>query len=252
MSIKQNFNNLMEVYKSLVKTTSLQVKLPSGCVIKFGAFYETNTSDLYLTVSALSTNTLYYVYAYMNSGVMTLTYSTSAPSVMGATYKIVGALYSDGSSTIGSLVNPFETPSSDDTLYTASSLGFGTLASQYIYWSRIGDKIRVHGYATAGTVDGNSAYIALPGLTIDFNKIRTYSEVGTFARNATAANNYRAMFVSSGDSTTSVFVGGIPATAGNNPVSLKMGSDILANGDGFTFDFTVPISGFDNTPLKDK
>ena len=102
------------------------VTLPSGSILTIGGQQYTTSTNISVTPTSLSANTLYFVYAYISGGNVTLTWSTNVNSVgpVGATsWKLVGAFMSNGLASVafGSFVNIVGVPETDWISYLPST-----------------------------------------------------------------------------------------------------------------------------------
>lgn len=93
---------------------------------------------------------------------------------LGETYRIV----SDG---VGWQIIQHDTMTSTAALTLTMGSSFGTVTGQSSFWTRVNDRIRVWGTATAGTMNATSGpYLQLPsGLVIDFTKVAAITQIGT-------------------------------------------------------------------------
>lgn len=131
------------------------------------------------------------------------------------------------------------------------SAGFGTTTSSDIRYKRVGDSMLVRGYFLTGTTAGSTAYIQLPaGYTIDTNKLGSRSNStqvgeGHGLDNSGPATVYQSsvglvMFYD-GSTNNQIFV----ANEVNTKFYTKINSNgFLNSGDGFNFEFSVPILGW--------
>lgn len=82
----------------LYKVSTTQIALEPSVLNIGGQQYRTLSNTL-LTPPMVATQ-LYYVYAYINAGTVTLTASTNSPTLMGSSYRHVGYLESNASSQV--------------------------------------------------------------------------------------------------------------------------------------------------------
>ncbi len=134
---------------------------------------------------------------------------------------------------------------------TPDSTPFGSVTNKDIQWRRLGDSMQVSGYFKSGTVTANPMSITMTSqFTIDTAKIS-----GTYGR-----QQFGVLFISAGTNTnfgsndligvvtvdpaspTQVFLsnsGGTTAALINKPNANTLSSNL-----GFSFEYTVPISGW--------
>ncbi|RLI53085.1 MAG: hypothetical protein DRP09_16535, partial [Candidatus Thorarchaeota archaeon] len=104
------------------------------------------------TLSGLSNNVLYYIYAVLSGGVPVLVSSANVNSVGPATYDswaLVGAFYSNDSSSFGVFVNVEGTPRTEWTAYeqtveaATTNPTKATSRTELPYWCRVGDTMKM-------------------------------------------------------------------------------------------------------------
>lgn len=128
--------------------------------------------------------------------------------------------------------------------------GVGTPTSVSVWGQRVGDSLVVYGKSLSGTPTGVPFTLNLPnGWTIDANKITSSSNslrVGYLER-----NNGTGSFPSSGSGPYPVFFDGstldklfICTSSASSLYSAQNGNGVVASGDNFSFQFTVPILGW--------
>lgn len=240
----------IETIKPLVKTGNTQLKLPSGSVVKVGGLCFISSSDLFLNLSSLSVNSLYFVYLRYVAGAFELSASMSVPSVMGGEYKIVGAFYSNSSSIVGSLLDVRTVPTTEDISYSPSILGMGTITDVDLKWRRIGTRMELSGAFNSGSPTSEVFKLPLP--TGYHANINTNSLVGrsTWGKmGASGADNSIVLSVLLSDTTNVVATNEGDGTNLNNFIPM-LGSFSTSNfRHGIMCSF--PITGWTNTPLKD-
>lgn len=249
-----------DVFK-LVKVSATQVKLASGSAVTIGGQQAHLAADIFLTPS-LTANAIYMIYAVRSGGVVSLVASTNANSVgpVGYTaWKLVGALLTNNSSQIGSLLDlntgstlePFE----NDAAFTMAA-NFGTLAYYNIYQEKIGTHLKVKGSLVFGVVSvGSQLYIQIPQ-TIDFVRFPDgASQIMPCGQAEVRVNPATFMYGSigglkmftDGSDTNKIFC----AHDSSGFTYAKALSNVYTTGQGFGFQFQVPIVGWSSTPLKD-
>lgn len=125
--------------------------------------------------------------------------------------------------------------------YTPTFQGFGTPTSISAFWSRLGDKIRIHGYFTTGTVTASEARISLPNnLIVDSTKLAGLQIVGNFGSQINTAQTFYTL-AEPGVSyiTTST------QSAGSNSLTKAFGSGVAGSSQLVSFEATVPIQGWE-------
>lgn len=219
-----------------------------------------------LDVPTMSANTLYMIYVAMLTGTPVMRISVNVNSVGPAgfiSWKLVGAFYSDGTSTPiwGAFVNIEGVPVSPEIFgglaRLTSSGGFltkGTTTLDYTRWSRIGDKMKfVSAYqqTTAGSGGSGNLYCTPPlNITIDDSKWAIVSP-----QSATRGSGYVA---TTGDgrhgtcwSAGSGGIGIFYSSAATNTIATLATHSITNTGWSWSMDYMAVISGWSNTPLKD-
>lgn len=131
-----------------------------------------------------------------------------------------------------------------------SIVGFGTLGASSYQKQRVGDKLRITGTFTSGTVNGSTASITLTGLQIDASKLSSASsgaEVGRMfaiqsgGTTAITPGNYQWVLFYDGADTTNIYIG---YRVGSSVFTKETGSGIGANTTPYSFSFDVPIAGW--------
>lgn len=231
-----------------------------GIQIDSDVLTRTISSDVTLVA-----NTLYMVYIVMLAGAPVMRISANVNSVGPAgfaSWKLVGAFYSNGSSLFSSFVNIDGVPRSGQQSNTPTMTGFGTVTNNLSVWERIGDKYRTSGSLTCGIPTVVAAKISLGIYSLDTNKIinnTIYRSVWGKLHRAivststaipgTHSGPYAIIDDSSSD-ITSMYVSLTTDTTAKSFI-VQNGSSTANTGDFLTYDFEVPILGWSNTPLKD-
>lgn len=222
------------------------------------------TSGLNGSLSGLTSNALYFIYAVISSGVLSLAISTNVNSVgpVGFTYwKLVGAFYASSATTVGSFVNIEGSPSSDWFSYTLNITANtpptkGTVTRDEARWRRNADSMEIHyDYAqTSGGSAGSGSYLfPLPGaFAIDTNKQTTTTSSGQHVVGVSGILN------------SALQENGWVYAATTTQVSITTGNDSTPLADvsnsraplstaaiRYSFKASVPITGWSSTPLKD-
>jgi len=142
-------------------------------------------------------------------------------------------------------------PTSSTISYTPAFVGFGTTTNISFEYQRVGDRLRVNGRFASGSPTAVEARIGLP--IIDGNQLLVGSQQGS-QRKVGAGVIHTA--VATADKNINAI-----ATAGNsyinfgllhrdlaiNPMSELLGTNIGANGLFISFDFEVPIQGWQSS-----
>ncbi len=208
---------------------------------------QVDTDPLSRTISSdvtMTANTLYMVYVAMLTGapVMRISANVNSTGPSGfASWKLVGAFYSNGvtgSIAFGSFVNIDGPQKTNNIPYLPSFVNLGTVTGVDIRWSRDASILRIEGRFTSGTVSAGSATISLPdsfiGSPTNAFICGDYGTQGTTTGSATVYNN----------ATNVLFFGmanwGVAAT----------GSQVATGGFN-SFNASIPITGWDNTQIRD-
>lgn len=145
----------------------------------------------------------------------------------------------------------------DDQSYPPTYTGFGTTTGSNLSYSRVGDKLRVHGRFTTGTVAATIASISLPtGLSIDTSKLINGNEVvGKWWRNNATGTTRKTGSLNTqiGTSTQLIYFGNDDYTAANAPATALLGNDMFNNAELAFVSFEVPITGWSsNVTMADR
>lgn len=249
--------------KTMTKVTATQLSLPANSYFTIGGQQFTNSTDLSVTLSGLSANTLYFVYAVRSSGVTSLVVSANVNSQGPAGYsawKLVGAFYTDNSSQYGSFVNIEGVPESDVVPFTATITSETGAPTNY---TAIG-KFRRYGimghfeveilFSTTSAAFSN-IYSSVP-FTMDTSKLATSSLVGNFPIGHTSVHDSGTSSYPMGgkvdiETTTKVCLSWWNVTNTSQSAITQAYPITFNTNDGIQSLFDVPISGWSNTPLKD-
>lgn len=244
------------------KTSSSVVSLSAGSVVTIGGQQYRLQSASSLTLSGLSAGSLYMVYAVTSGVSVVLVTSLNMNSVGPSGYsawKLVGALYADSSTTLGSLVNIDGAPTTDWITYTPlwtapttnPAIGNGILTGK---WRRVGDSVYVQILMNAGTTTtygSNYFNFSIPsGMTVDTTKIG-YTTTGNMALghvqgfiSGTSGYTGEAVY----QYTTNTF-----QITGNQGSPWRSDSPAVWNANTSTniyLNILAPISSWTNVPLK--
>lgn len=236
-----------------------------------GQQYRT-TSNLSLAVASATANTLYMIYAILNSGSVTLVKSTNVNSIgpAGSTsWKLVGAFYSQAVDTFGAFVNIEGAPTTSDWIVDQDFQFLGATSNPTTYsviqrrWSRVGDYLYGHiGIQFTGTGIGSGAYqfttpinfipnsTALPVVNNAGTQLLLEGNGYAIDNSAGASDNTRrdllpVWVIANG--VIGLIARGLYGTVGG------LASTTMAweNADRITFNYQMPIDGWSSTPLKD-
>jgi hypothetical protein len=139
----------------------------------------------------------------------------------------------------------YGTPITDDTIYTPTTQGFGTVSASNVKWSRRGDKMLVYGRISTGTPTAVEARINLPsGYTIDSAKITGVQIVGSWLRSLTDVSTV-SYYVLAQPGLGYVNVG--RQTASANPINVANGNEVSDPTSLVSFMFEVPITGWSSS-----
>lgn len=217
-------------------------------------------ATLTVNVGSPAANTLYYLYLRMNGPTSTLFSVVTIPSVYRASFPeaiLIGAYYSNGvaSPAFGSFVNINGTPRTQKMQFTPALTGFGTATNIVFYAERSGGVLVCQGTFTAGTTANVLFSAALPtNLVIDSTLLSITgnttaaagSDVGYWLAN-TASPQRTDAITAPGTSTTLIYLGGGNST----PMVPNATSTTMASNQVSACNYTVPIVGWSNVPLKD-
>ncbi len=125
------------------------------------------------------------------------------------------------------------------TQYTPTFTAFGTVSSVNVWWSRVGNILKVQGNFNPGTTTGSEARISLPNSgTSDTNIITALSVCGTII--ATATTNIGYCLIESGAGY--VTIGRADGVTQNGLA--KQNGNIWSSSGTISFQFEVPMTGW--------
>lgn len=148
-------------------------------------------------------------------------------------------------------------PVTDQTLYSSPTVAGFTVGAGAIYWSRIGDKMRVQGTVQANSPTASLLSIRLPnGAVTDSAKAfltNNRTSVGRWTAikldaglaNISSTDRHGEMFVGAGDP-QNIY---LSYQVGLDQLWGAAGNAVFANGQYFTFEFTVPILGWSSSTV---
>lgn len=255
---QNTFLSRNEILKPIQKMAGEAIRWISGSQFILGGKFYQQSTELTVNLTGLSANTLYMVYAVISGNLITnITYSTNFNTVgpAGATaWKLIGAFYSSGASTFGSLVNIEGVPTSDIIPYTPSiSSQSGTITNSIPagYWKRMGESSLI---SFAITFSGSSGtwsrpYISFPsGIVIDTVKSATSTQNAVIQTSGTPYFDIYCQY----DSPTLMRLFASQAVLGGPFSDITQASPVAINTTtGIVGTFSGPIVGWTNTPLKD-
>jgi hypothetical protein len=245
-----------ETLKTLIKSSSTVVTLPSGCIFRVGGRFVKTTSALSCNISvtgfggldigSITALTLYFVHAVINGTTEGLVASTSSSLPYGfSSSKIVGAFYTNSSSQVGNTFKslaPAEVDNIEFTLSTQLS-NFGTISDPLAKFSREGRFMKIDFAFTCGTTVASTVEFTIPAsLNIDtsyFNASAAQYIVGKFSRYQAVTNNDHALFVDTSIPTKLRF--GRTQDAGSAPNAARQGTDWTASDRVCSYNLRVPI-----------
>lgn len=222
-------------------------------VLKIGGQGYQTTTTLSKTFSSFTSLTLYYIYAVIVNGEVTLV-NSSYPNSIGpnpATYdrwRLVGAFYSNGASTpaFGSFISITGVPQCDfiDCTFTTS---WDAYCSRVAKIKRVGDMAFINAAMNlTGTPSGNLSTINYP-LTCDSNKFVYASTAYGKNTRATVRDNgagtYWANFLMY-SSQGQLLIDNGNFVSPTSPCSFNAG-------DSIAWEYWIPVSGWSNTALID-
>lgn len=213
------------------------------------------TSTLVVALPAMSANTRYQVFAVQSGGVVSLVISQNENSVGPAGYtrwKLVGSLQSNGLSPVafGSFISIDGVPRTGRIAFNLqnNSQGFGTFSTMDSYYEIDGGFINLNMSMTIGTRTAVQARIGLPdNLTSLITPSRKI--VGSMAYDPSTTVTYHLIQ----ESSSSGFLYPVFNSAGSGGLSpIADATTIFGNGAFISGQGRVPITGYSNTPIKDR
>lgn len=223
-----------------------------------GQQYSTPTLNRTISTDVtLVANTLYMIYAVVNSGVVDLRISTNVNSAGPAgfsSWKLVGAFYSNGASSVafGSFVGIEGTPESDWITFDPT----GTWVANTSYfgrWKRTGTNLELQfRVSTSGAPTAASLVINFPtNLSVEnaVNQLSNNAGYG-YAQDTGVANYDLAVLIVTATSIAPVSKGAA-GTFVNNANTTNTAPFTWASGDLLDCYATVVGTGFNSRPLKD-
>jgi hypothetical protein len=249
-----------DIIPAMVKLSSTQVQLPAPAHLTIGGQQYHLTSALQLTLSGLSAATLYFIYAVVSSGVVSLVQSTRVNSLgpVGYTsWKLVGALYSDAlaSPAFGSFVNIDGPPSSQMIAWLPTfSAALGSVTNVNLFFKRDGGLFRFQGRFKTGTVTNTTPSFTLP-VTVDTAQVAASLNTlcGRFLRGITATGDGTyggEILIDPANPTNLYFSTGNNTQASGNKIT-DATTEFNNTEDDQIYGGALPVSGWSNTPLKD-
>ncbi len=125
-----------------------------------------------------------------------------------------------------------------EALYTPTCQGLGTLAASNVSWTRDGNRLKVMGRITAGTVAHSEFRIGFPGsIVADPAIIGGLTLVGSIVRPAAIS-----AFIGLTAEASAGYVTMVSSAGGG--LTKQFADNIFGTGDTVTFFFEVPISGW--------
>jgi len=151
---------------------------------------------------------------------------------------------------VGPQTAPFGPVITDATSYSPTySAGFGTVTNSQAWWARHGDKMRLWGSFTAGTVAGSVATISIPsGYTVDTNKVPSTANAnsvsGWWINNNTTANTQKQGDIVVAGNGTVLQLSVAEYVTSLNAFNNQNGTTVGATGNAFSFWAEIPITGW--------
>lgn len=254
-----------DVVPAMVKLSPTQVQLPAPAHLTIGGQQRHLTAALQLTLTGLSAVTLYYVYAVVSGGVVVLVQSTRVNSlgpVGYASWKLVGALFSDGlaSPAFGAFVNLTGKPETDIFPFRPVATSFGTISGQEGFCKVRGDLLFARGKFISDTPLAATAGIGLPGaMQLETGKMNNsqISYLGEMTR-ATSTNqtlpggNAGPFPMTARTGTSTELAVGTSTQLSSTHFVVANASSVAVLNDSIGFRYEVPIVGLSNVPLVDR
>lgn len=210
-------------------------------------------SRLISTDLTMAANTLYMIYAILNSGTVELRISANVNSVgpVGFTsWKLVGAFYSNGASAHGSFVNISGVPKTSDVSFTPTlswTTNVGTPIGRWYrdgHWMKSVMKFQCTGAPSAGTLSTNM----MAGFTMDQTRLNNPSAEQIQTGSATTNGVYSLFALTNGNSTTIAYASN---TSDLLLAVTPTAPTVFGNGSEFDVIINVPVVGWSNTALED-
>jgi hypothetical protein len=218
------------------------------------------STTLNASLSGLTAMTLYYLYVRKVSGVTSLVYVTTAPQAMRALFSdavLVGAFFADGMTSVGfgSFVNIEGSPESNVFNYQGSGNW-----TNVIYSSRarvVGDKIELN--QTISFTGAPSSGVFAPNLPTNLSMPTTkLSSTTGFNYDSNLPGRAKMIVGSAYDgsvlrnSDTSYVLSYLDVNANAAFVTPTLPAAFSTTGHYIHVEVILPITGFSNTPLKDR
>lgn len=256
-----------ELIKPLTQNSPTQISLPSGSVINIGGQQYKTSAAIVLNLSGLVANGLYMVFAVVSGGVVSLVASQNFNSIgpVGyAAWKLVGAFYANMSLTFGNFVTTDGVPTFSPITMTSiieavtSNPTKGTVTTDVLSYGRLGKFMKMtatYVQTTSGTAGSGTYLWKLPtGLTLDANGItiaaNRFQGLCGFSVTDTGAGGTRPRgnMVAYDATHLAMTLGNLTEDAEFVASTFRSLSDVDRR---YSFDATVPIAEWSNTPLKD-
>lgn len=252
-----------EIKKTPVKITNTVVQLPSGSFLKLGGqgYNITQTLQVDLTVSGLGgvesvsvvpSNGVMFLFVVRSGGVNYLTASANNVSIYSAS-SFVGFIQVNNSFVFDTFDHAEGYVSSAWQNYIPIFDGF-TPSNLVTKFRQDGSDLLVSGWVTINSATGSSLSIYLPdGLLGDFNRLPEPTDrrnkVGTLTRIEGGQRHYNQggiLHIEQGNP-NKVFYGTLPSFS---TVFDNNSANDIANGNGISFEFRVPILGWTDNLQK--
>ena len=238
----------------LVKQSSSVVSLPAGSRVHLGgSSYDLSVLTVDTSViglggleSTLTINTFYYVYAVLNSGVVSLIATTSSIKPNFEYRRKFGAFFVDNNSEIlesrfyGSDIVGAIT--SFDLGYSGTNMSVATVGNHD--YQMTGSGVQVNGFFGIPTVNTNSAYLVMPKGLIKGDETAYARVYGQAIRmNVAEINNaHYAMFNNNSQQNT-LYLTRIAST-NSSPLVVLNWNDIISNGQNISYEYEIPVAGW--------
>ena len=222
-------------------------------ILTIGGQQYVTTSALNVSPTGLSAASLYMIYAVQTAGVVSLVLSTNVNSVGPSGYsswKLVGAFYSNDTPAFGAFVNIEGPPECGAVGFTPTFNGLSGPSGIAFFWNRVGKHMYLYGRVNnVGTSQASTFYMSTPtGPSVDLTELPASTSINCGRWERSAAN---------GDSRPMLFDSPTPTrlyfTSANNGAFNGLNANgLIISGEAMTvYNVRLPISGWDNRPLKD-
>lgn len=129
-----------------------------------------------------------------------------------------------------------------EAAYTPTFTGFGTATSVNFTWTRVGNRLKVMGKFTTGTVTATEARISLPGSLVSDAALVPSIEVCGIAIQLNAATTFFGLYCLIESGVGYITIGA--QTSVNSAQTKALGNAISPSNQPFMVMFELPVSGW--------